>query len=123
MYSILNVCPETNKYQSRGLSWSLVYSCLQASLKQWLGFDHHTRSFRQFTFGFEGILKEFLTTESSAGAVPGVKVSDISFAGIPVRVYEPPAGGEGHLRRGLMYFHGGGWAVGTTSESLTAFSS
>uniref|UniRef100_A0A669D8G3 Neutral cholesterol ester hydrolase 1a n=1 Tax=Oreochromis niloticus TaxID=8128 RepID=A0A669D8G3_ORENI len=44
-----------------------------------------------------------------AGAVPGVKVSDITFAGIPVRVYEPPAGGEGHLRRGLMYFHGGGW--------------
>ncbi|XP_004540221.3 neutral cholesterol ester hydrolase 1a [Maylandia zebra] len=87
-----------------------------ASLKQWLGFDHHTRSFRQFTFGFEGILKEFLSTESSAGAVPGVKVSDISFAGIPVRVYEPPAGGEGHLRRGLMYFHGGGWALGTTKK-------
>nr|XP_004540221.2 neutral cholesterol ester hydrolase 1 [Maylandia zebra] len=87
-----------------------------ASLKQWLGFDHQTRSFRQFTFGFEGILKEFLSTESSAGAVPGVKVSDISFAGIPVRVYEPPAGGEGHLRRGLMYFHGGGWALGTTKK-------
>ncbi|XP_063354204.1 neutral cholesterol ester hydrolase 1-like [Pelmatolapia mariae] len=87
-----------------------------ASLKQWLGFDHHIRSVRQFTFGFEGILKEFLSSESSAGVVPGVKVSDISFAGIPVRVYEPPAGGEGHLRRGLMYFHGGGWAFGTTKK-------
>ncbi|XP_005477373.1 neutral cholesterol ester hydrolase 1a [Oreochromis niloticus] len=87
-----------------------------ASLKQWLGYDHHTRSLLQFTFGFEGILKEFLSSESSAGAVPGVKVSDITFAGIPVRVYEPPAGGEGHLRRGLMYFHGGGWAFGTTKK-------
>uniref|UniRef100_A0A669BCD7 Neutral cholesterol ester hydrolase 1a n=1 Tax=Oreochromis niloticus TaxID=8128 RepID=A0A669BCD7_ORENI len=78
-------------------------------------------AFHVFTFGFEGILKEFLSSESSAGAVPGVKVSDITFAGIPVRVYEPPAGGEGHLRRGLMYFHGGGWAFGTTSEQMSIF--
>uniref|UniRef100_A0A3Q3X0Z8 Neutral cholesterol ester hydrolase 1 n=1 Tax=Mola mola TaxID=94237 RepID=A0A3Q3X0Z8_MOLML len=42
-----------------------------------------------------------------------LKVSDITFAGVPVRVYEPPAGGEGHLRRGLMFFHGGGWALGS----------
>lgn len=48
--------------------------------------------------------------------MPGVKVSDITFAGVPVRVYEPPAGGEGHLRRGLMFFHGGGWALGSASE-------
>lgn len=54
--------------------------------------------------------------ESSGGVVPGVKVSDITFAGVPVRVYEPPAGGEGHLRRGLMFFHGGGWALGSGSE-------
>uniref|UniRef100_A0A3Q0R9N7 Neutral cholesterol ester hydrolase 1 n=1 Tax=Amphilophus citrinellus TaxID=61819 RepID=A0A3Q0R9N7_AMPCI len=67
------------------------------------------------TRGFEGIMKG-LISESSPGPVPGVKVSDITFAGIPVRVYEPPAGGEGHLRRGLVYFHGGGWALGTTSE-------
>uniref|UniRef100_A0A3P9P8A0 Neutral cholesterol ester hydrolase 1 n=1 Tax=Poecilia reticulata TaxID=8081 RepID=A0A3P9P8A0_POERE len=38
---------------------------------------------------------------------------DITFAGVPVRVYEPPAGGEGHLRRGLLYLHGGGWAFGS----------
>uniref|UniRef100_A0A669DMJ1 Neutral cholesterol ester hydrolase 1a n=1 Tax=Oreochromis niloticus TaxID=8128 RepID=A0A669DMJ1_ORENI len=60
----------------------------------------------------------FVRFKTVIRAVPGVKVSDITFAGIPVRVYEPPAGGEGHLRRGLMYFHGGGWAFGTTSESL-----
>uniref|UniRef100_A0A3Q0RBQ8 Neutral cholesterol ester hydrolase 1 n=1 Tax=Amphilophus citrinellus TaxID=61819 RepID=A0A3Q0RBQ8_AMPCI len=62
-----------------------------------------------------GIMKG-LISESSPGPVPGVKVSDITFAGIPVRVYEPPAGGEGHLRRGLVYFHGGGWALGTTKK-------
>lgn len=53
---------------------------------------------------------------SGSSKVPGVKVSDVTFAGIPVRVYEPPAGGEGHLRRGLLYFHGGGWALGSNSE-------
>uniref|UniRef100_A0A4W6DNI3 Neutral cholesterol ester hydrolase 1a n=1 Tax=Lates calcarifer TaxID=8187 RepID=A0A4W6DNI3_LATCA len=50
------------------------------------------------------------------GVMPGVKVSDITFAGIPVRVYEPPAGGEGHLRRGLMFYHGGGWALGSAKK-------
>lgn len=58
-----------------------------------------------------------LMGESAGGEVlPGVKVSDVTFAGVPVRVYEPPAGGEGHLRRGLVYFHGGGWALGSASE-------
>lgn len=61
-------------------------------------------------------MKGFLGSESGGGVIPGVKVSDITFAGIQVRVYEPPAGGEGHLRRGLMFFHGGGWALGSASE-------
>lgn len=61
-------------------------------------------------------MERLLSSESGGGVMPGVKVSDITFAGIPVRVYEPPAGGEGYLRRGLMYFHGGGWALGSASE-------
>lgn len=62
------------------------------------------------------MMKGMLSPEPSGGVMPGVKVSDITFAGVQVRVYEPPAGGEGHLRRGLMYFHGGGWALGSGSE-------
>uniref|UniRef100_A0A3Q4BAY1 Alpha/beta hydrolase fold-3 domain-containing protein n=1 Tax=Mola mola TaxID=94237 RepID=A0A3Q4BAY1_MOLML len=69
-----------------------------ASFKDWLGLNDY--------ISMPG-------PESSGGVVPGVKVSDITFAGVPVRVYEPPAGGEGHLRRGLMFFHGGGWALGS----------
>ncbi|CAK6965941.1 neutral cholesterol ester hydrolase 1a [Scomber scombrus] len=61
-------------------------------------------------------MKGFFSSESSGGVMPGVKVSDITFAGVPVRVYEPPAGGEGHLRRGVMFFHGGGWALGSTKK-------
>lgn len=74
-----------------------------ATLKHWLGFDHFIRSIRR---SVESI-------ESGGGLFPGVKVSDITFAGVPVRVYEPPPGGEGHPRRGLMYYHGGGWALGS----------
>ncbi|XP_071354294.1 neutral cholesterol ester hydrolase 1-like [Trachinotus anak] len=84
-----------------------------ATLKAWLGLDHYIRSIRQSTEGFEGMINGLGTSEPGGGVMPGVKVSDITFAGIPVRVYEPPAGGEGHLRRGLMYFHGGGWALGS----------
>lgn len=61
------------------------------------------------------------SNESGGGVVPGVKVSDTTFAGVPVRVYEPPAGGEGHLRRGLMYFRGGDWFLGGVGEYLHTF--
>ncbi|XP_062296281.1 neutral cholesterol ester hydrolase 1a [Scomber scombrus] len=87
-----------------------------ATLKDWLGCDHYITSIRQSTEGFEGVMKGFFSSESSGGVMPGVKVSDITFAGVPVRVYEPPAGGEGHLRRGVMFFHGGGWALGSTKK-------
>ncbi|XP_059209165.1 neutral cholesterol ester hydrolase 1a [Centropristis striata] len=87
-----------------------------ASLKAWLGYDHYINSVRQSTEGLDGMLEGLGSSESGGEVLPGVKVSDITFAGVPVRVYEPPAGGEGHLRRGLMYLHGGGWALGSTKK-------
>ncbi|KAM4723633.1 neutral cholesterol ester hydrolase 1a [Anableps anableps] len=84
-----------------------------AALKYHLGLDHYITSFRSSMKTFDSTMTALLGSTSPVGVVPGVKVSDITFAGIPVRVYEPPAGGEGHLRRGLMYFHGGGWAFGS----------
>ncbi|KAA8581973.1 neutral cholesterol ester hydrolase 1a [Etheostoma spectabile] len=82
-----------------------------ASLKSWMGFDDYITSIRQSSDRFEGMMKS-----GAGGVMPGVKVSDITFDGVPVRVYEPPAGGEGHLRRGLMFFHGGGWALGSAKK-------
>ncbi|XP_041828087.1 neutral cholesterol ester hydrolase 1-like [Melanotaenia boesemani] len=84
-----------------------------ASLKSWLGLDHYIMSVRQSVEGYESTMRWLLSSEQGGGVMPGMKVSDITFAGTPVRVYEPPAGGEGHLRRGLMFFHGGGWAFGS----------
>lgn len=90
--------------------------CPQASLKHWLGLDHSMTSVRQSLEGLESTMQRLEGSESGEGVIPQVKVNDITFAGIPVRVYEPPAGGEGNVRRGLMYFHGGGWALGSGSE-------
>ena len=81
-----------------------------------LGLDHYITSVRQSVEVLESSLRGLPSSESGGGVIPGVKVSDITFAGVPVRVYEPPAGGEGHLRRGVMFFHGGGWALGSGSE-------
>ncbi|XP_012731199.2 neutral cholesterol ester hydrolase 1 [Fundulus heteroclitus] len=83
------------------------------ALKNQLGLDRYVTWFRHSLEGSFSLLTALWGSAPPAGVVPGVKVSDVAFAGIPVRVYEPPAGGEGHLRRGLMYFHGGGWALGS----------
>ncbi|XP_076151996.1 neutral cholesterol ester hydrolase 1a [Alosa pseudoharengus] len=44
------------------------------------------------------------------------KVQDSTFAGVQVRVYEGTGGEEGRLRRGMVYLHGGGWALASTKE-------
>ncbi|XP_022617169.1 arylacetamide deacetylase-like 4 [Seriola dumerili] len=41
-----------------------------------------------------------------------LRVKDLTFSEVPVRVYEPTAVCEG-LRRALVYFHGGGWVLGS----------
>ncbi|KAF4093882.1 hypothetical protein AMELA_G00006930 [Ameiurus melas] len=41
----------------------------------------------------------------------GLRIKDSTFAGVPVRIYEPTVSEQ--KRRGLMYFHGGGWVVGS----------
>ncbi|XP_068194894.1 neutral cholesterol ester hydrolase 1-like [Antennarius striatus] len=87
-----------------------------AKLKSWLGINHDVLSIRQAIQDFENLMKLMFSSESGGAVKPGVKVSDFAFGGVPVRVYEPPAGGEGYLRRGLMYFHGGGWALGSAKH-------
>uniref|UniRef100_A0A8C6V366 Neutral cholesterol ester hydrolase 1a n=1 Tax=Neogobius melanostomus TaxID=47308 RepID=A0A8C6V366_9GOBI len=78
-----------------------------AALKQWLGFDHYIISIRRTS--------EFFDKNPDPEFLPGVIVSDETFSGVPVRVYEA-SGGEGGLKRGLLYFHGGGWAMGSAKK-------
>lgn len=42
---------------------------------------------------------------------PGLRIKDLTFSGVPVRVYEPKTA-SGEKKRGLVYFHGGGWMFG-----------
>uniref|UniRef100_A0A674B291 Neutral cholesterol ester hydrolase 1 n=1 Tax=Salmo trutta TaxID=8032 RepID=A0A674B291_SALTR len=43
---------------------------------------------------------------------PTVSVTDSALGGVPARVFQPVGGGA-KLRRGVLYFHGGGWALGS----------
>ncbi|XP_062873076.1 neutral cholesterol ester hydrolase 1a [Trichomycterus rosablanca] len=42
-----------------------------------------------------------------------VRTLDTEFSGVHVRVYQPEATQSGSLRRGVVFIHGGGWALGT----------
>ncbi|XP_035980910.1 neutral cholesterol ester hydrolase 1 [Fundulus heteroclitus] len=44
-----------------------------------------------------------------ARSCPAVNVTDTTLGGVPTRVFHPR--GENKLRRGVIYFHGGGWAL------------
>ncbi|CAM4731972.1 unnamed protein product [Leuciscus chuanchicus] len=46
---------------------------------------------------------------------PGLRIKDLTFSGVPVRVYEPTAA-SGEKKRGLVYFHGGGWMFGCIDD-------
>ncbi|XP_051528866.1 arylacetamide deacetylase-like 4 [Myxocyprinus asiaticus] len=46
----------------------------------------------------------------------GLRIKDMTFNEVPVRVYEPTAA-SGEKRRGLVYFHGGGWVFGSIDEA------
>ncbi|KAG9352870.1 hypothetical protein JZ751_017446, partial [Albula glossodonta] len=45
-------------------------------------------------------------------APPGLHIRDQTFGEVPVRIYEPTVPSAGG-RRGLVYFHGGGWVMGS----------
>lgn len=45
-----------------------------------------------------------------------VRVTDATFSGVQARVFESTVPGPWRLRRGVVYFHGGGWALGSARE-------
>ncbi|XP_030629931.1 neutral cholesterol ester hydrolase 1a isoform X2 [Chanos chanos] len=42
----------------------------------------------------------------------GIQVQDTHFDGVQVRVYQPSQKEKNQLRRGVVFFHGGGWSIG-----------
>ncbi|XP_019727932.1 neutral cholesterol ester hydrolase 1-like [Hippocampus comes] len=83
-----------------------------AHVMERLGLGHHVKAARESSKGLEGIAEK-LTGKPGAG---DLAVSDAVFNSVPVRVYRPLTSAEGHLRRGLLYIHGGGWAYGSAKD-------
>ncbi|XP_049596810.1 neutral cholesterol ester hydrolase 1a [Syngnathus scovelli] len=83
-----------------------------ARVMEWLGLGHHITASRNTSKRLEGTVKK-LTAGPDAGYLA---VSDVVFDGVPVRIYQPQTEGEGQLRRGLLYIHGGGWAYGSPRD-------
>nr|XP_060615062.1 arylacetamide deacetylase-like 4 [Anolis sagrei ordinatus] len=50
------------------------------------------------------------------GEDPKLTIMDLAFEGTPVRVYQPRGTVGQPKRRGLIYFHGGGWMFGSINS-------
>ncbi|XP_061752345.1 neutral cholesterol ester hydrolase 1-like [Nerophis ophidion] len=83
-----------------------------AFLLERVGVGHHITLMRWYFNNVERLMKNLTPTQD--GKV--LRVSDVTFDGVPVRVYEPRGGEERGLKRGLLYLHGGGWTYGSAKE-------
>ncbi|NXA40537.1 ADCL3 protein, partial [Eudromia elegans] len=61
----------------------------------------------------------YMQGRKSLGADPNLFIKDLCFDKVPVRIYQPKAPSASQ-RRGVMFFHGGGWVFGSldTHEKL-----
>ncbi|KAF4800822.1 arylacetamide deacetylase-like 4 [Turdus rufiventris] len=60
----------------------------------------------QITFG------RYVRQGRKLGLDPKLFIQDLQFNKVPVRVYQPKATSDGP-RRGILFFHGGGWVFGS----------
>lgn len=51
------------------------------------------------------------------GEDPGLIIQDLTFENIPVRLYQPRESKAQQKRRGVVFFHGGGWMFGSLSKA------
>ncbi|XP_048030892.1 neutral cholesterol ester hydrolase 1-like [Megalobrama amblycephala] len=64
-----------------------------------------------------GVVKYFSSwvEVNSHQSSPTIRITEASFGGVEAQVFESTAEGqEQRLKRGVVYFHGGGWTVGST---------
>uniref|UniRef100_A0A671YBP4 Neutral cholesterol ester hydrolase 1 n=1 Tax=Sparus aurata TaxID=8175 RepID=A0A671YBP4_SPAAU len=71
------------------------------------------RSFLQLVSMLSSVfisLKQYIEV-IEARSCAAVHVTDSTLGGVPTRVFQPKEGKQ--LKRGVLYFHGGGWALGS----------
>ncbi|NXO05388.1 ADCL4 protein, partial [Rhinopomastus cyanomelas] len=54
----------------------------------------------------------YVYDRKTPGVDPALFIQDLCFENVPVRIYQPQAASASQ-RRGIMYFHGGGWVIGS----------
>ncbi|XP_078614213.1 arylacetamide deacetylase-like [Branchiostoma floridae x Branchiostoma japonicum] len=81
----------------------LTFSLIGSTYEK-MGFGERADLFRKI-----GIKPAFLESDSN------LEVTDSSFSGVQVRIYKPQLqkGVIGSKRTGLVFFHGGGWVLGS----------
>nr|XP_033815186.1 neutral cholesterol ester hydrolase 1 isoform X2 [Geotrypetes seraphini] len=75
----------------------------ESNLVHYFGFVHHLRVLSFITGFFDKL---------DAESCENVKVTDTVFDGIPIRIFDPVEKWDKTLKRGVLYIHGGGWALG-----------
>uniref|UniRef100_A0A8C6YJU1 Arylacetamide deacetylase n=1 Tax=Nothoprocta perdicaria TaxID=30464 RepID=A0A8C6YJU1_NOTPE len=78
-----------------------------AGLAEWLGVMHYMDVLKLMS------VAEYVPPTSDEN----VTVTETEFVSVPVRLYVPRER-PGGLKRGLVYFHGGGWCIGEAGEAL-----
>uniref|UniRef100_A0A3B4TCI1 Neutral cholesterol ester hydrolase 1 n=1 Tax=Seriola dumerili TaxID=41447 RepID=A0A3B4TCI1_SERDU len=81
---------------------ALFRSFMQSDVAHALGVCHRVHLLNQVVSWVEVI---------EARSCPAVLVTDSALGGVPTRVFQPKGGKK--LKRGVIYFHGGGWALGS----------
>lgn len=84
--------------------WTRLVCAFQSDAAHTLGVCHRVYLLNRVVSWVEVI---------EARSCPAVNVTDSTLGGVPTRVFQPK--GENRLRRGVIYFHGGGWALGSAS--------
>lgn len=60
----------------------------------------------------------YVQGRKTLGADPKLFIKDLWFDKVPVRIYQPKAPSASQ-RRGVMFFHGGGWVFGSLGKIST----
>lgn len=85
----------------------LTFLCFQSDAAHALGLCHRVHLLNQVVSWVEVI---------KARSCSAVNVTDSLLGGVPTRVFQPRRGKK--LKRGIIYFHGGGWALASGRECL-----
>lgn len=105
-YYVYSPLPSTLSEPWKLMLLDATFRCAQdlSNLAHYFGLSHHLRVLNFISNYFDQV--DPVSSEN-------IKVTDTTFDGVEVRIFEPDTGPGGALRRLIIYIHGGGWALGS----------